>query len=308
MHVTVLICTHNRQELLKRVIDSLNLAIHPENCKLDLLIVANACTDHTLAWLKRYGDENRQLLPLSFLSEPLPGKSHALNKALQCLDCDLVALIDDDHRVDEHFFEKIVSTAADHPSISIFCGRILPDWDGREPDWVHDNGSYKIYPPPIPVYDQGTAKKLIDSNSDQPGGGNLFIRLDILKRNGPFSTSLGPRGHNFTGGEDSEFLLRARKSGEQVLYTPDIIQYHYVDHDRLKLKNLMRLAYQRSRCITAMTKTDPNRSAIPLYMWRKLASYLSRAFFAFNANKFRFYLVRTAATVGEIMGLITRLQ
>lgn len=299
MHITVLICTHNRLDLLKKTVASLNSAIQPENNVVDLLIVANACTDTTLNWLEQYANDN-QKLPFRFLSEPTPGKSHALNKALGHLDCDVVAFIDDDQRVDTHFFEKIVSTATNNPSQSIFCGRLLPDWDGSEPHWVHEQGEYKIYPPPIPVYDQGLLEILIEPNTDQPPGGNLFIRLNVLKQNGEFSTALGPQGHNFVGGEDSEFLQRARNLGEQILYTPEIVQYHYVDHNRLKLWNLLQLAYQRSLCITEMNKAPTSKPRVPLYMWRKLFQYLTKLIFAFSINKVRFYLVRIAATVGEI--------
>lgn len=302
MHITVLICTHNRLGLLKKVVESLNNAIQPENNTIDLLIVANACSDNTLKWLAQYPDKNQQLR-LRFLSEPTPGKSHALNKALDYLNCELVAFIDDDHRVDKHFFERIVLIATIKPSISIFCGRILPDWDGSEPAWVHEKGAYKIYPTPIPVYDRGLSEMLIEPNTDQPGGGNLFIRLNVLKRNGEFSTAFGPQGHNFVGGEDSEFLRRARNQGEQILYAPEIIQYHYVDHDRLKLWNLLQLAYQRSRCITEIHKDLSSNQKVPLYMWRKLFEYLFKSISTFKINKVRFYLVRIAATLGEIRAL-----
>jgi glycosyltransferase involved in cell wall biosynthesis len=302
MYITVVICTHNRLNLLRKTVDSLNAAVQPENHTLDLLVVANACTDHTVEWLQQYA-ETLSPVTLTFLSEPTPGKSHALNKALGVLDCELVAFIDDDHRVDNHFFENIVKTTTINKAYSIFCGRILPDWDGSEPNWVHATGSDRIYPPPIPIYDQGLTERLIEEEGDQPGGGNLFIRQSLLKTIGKFSTELGPQGHNFGGGEDSEFLQRARNQGEQVLYTPEIIQYHYVDHQRLKLGHLLQLAYQRSRCLAGMNQATTANQGIPLYMWRKLSTYVVKAIFAFNIDKIRFYLVRIAATLGEIRAL-----
>ncbi len=302
MHITILICTHNRLNLLRTTILSLNNAIRPENTTIDLLVVANACTDDTLNWLKQYPKSNQQL-EIRFLEEPMPGKSYALNMALGYLDCDLVVLIDDDHRVDNHFLENIVLTAINNPSVSIFCGRILPDWDGSEPDWVHEQGTYRIYPPPIPIYDQGLTKRLVTLNMDQPGGGNLFIRLDALKQNGKFSTKLGPKGHNFIGGEDSEFLKRAVNQGEDVLYNPEIIQFHFVDQDRLKLRNLLQLAYQRSRCITMMERNSTSNDGVPLYMWRKFFTYCFNAMTTFKKNEVRCYMVRIAATLGEIKGL-----
>ena len=48
--ITILICTHNRAELLSRVLDSLNRAKRPPG-GAEILVVANACTDDTQAFL-----------------------------------------------------------------------------------------------------------------------------------------------------------------------------------------------------------------------------------------------------------------
>ena len=84
MNLTVLICTHNRAELLERTLASLNAATRPADCHIDILVVANACTDGTAALLTSYGAARRvkNNLPLRWLAEPRPGKSYALNSAI----------------------------------------------------------------------------------------------------------------------------------------------------------------------------------------------------------------------------------
>ena len=52
--LTILICTHNRVELLQRTIDFINTAARPDNYKLSIFVAANACTDTTLQFLKQY--------------------------------------------------------------------------------------------------------------------------------------------------------------------------------------------------------------------------------------------------------------
>ena len=52
--VTVMICTHNRVDLLERTIASLNSAARPENAQIDIFVVANACTDATHTFLDEY--------------------------------------------------------------------------------------------------------------------------------------------------------------------------------------------------------------------------------------------------------------
>ena len=126
-----------------------------------MLVAANACTDRTHALLDRYirdaagSPTGGGKLPLRWVAEPRAGKSHALNCAIPLLVSDLVAFVDDDHRVDAGYLENVCKAAADYPEADILCGRILPDWDGSEPAWVHDEGPYRIYPLPVPRYDLG---------------------------------------------------------------------------------------------------------------------------------------------------------
>ena len=302
MHLTILICTHNRTALLERTLASLNRTNLPANCSVNILVAANACTDNTAAFLENYQKQvtEKNWLPLVWLEETTPGKSHALNRAIPELRSELVALVDDDHRVDEDYLIGICAAAESYPDATLFCGRILPDWDGSEPAWVHDTGPYRIYPLPVPRQDQGDSPHPIGQEGPIPGGGNLFLRREVFDHTGGFSTALGPQGHNLGGGEDTDFVLRALNAGEQLLYIPNVKQYHYVDPARLRLGYLLRKSFQRSR---ASVKTRHSHARIPLYMWRKLATYVFHATCSLRWDKTRFFLVRIAAVLGEIQGI-----
>src|SRR5262245_45434897 len=110
--LTVLICTHNRADLLERVLASLNRAKRPQN-PVQILVAANACTDDTVVRLRRYQarQDAEHLLPLRFAEVPEPGKSHALNSAIPRIGTDLVALVDDDHRIDDNYLIAIEHAA-----------------------------------------------------------------------------------------------------------------------------------------------------------------------------------------------------
>jgi glycosyltransferase involved in cell wall biosynthesis len=303
LDLTVVVCTHNRAELLARLLHSLFRAHRPHDTLVEILIVANACSDDTPAVLETWASKAAQEpgLRLRWAQEPARGKSNALNLALELLRGDAAVFIDDDHRVDRDFLAAIVRALDRYPGRNILCGRLLPDWDGSEPKWVHDEGPYRLYPPPVPLFDAGDDQRDLSGERFKPGGGNLIFRLPLLQSLGRFSTDLGPQGHNLGGGEDSEFLQRALDRGERLLYFPDIVHYHHVDTDRLRLSRLLRLSYQRSRASARIHHQVD--SGIPLYLWRKLQDYLVRAIFSLNARRTRFYLVRAAAVLGEIRGL-----
>ncbi len=302
MHLlTILICTHNRADLLAKVLASLNAARRPPGWEVSILVVPNACSDRTHAMLDDYvaGAAAKCWLPLRWVAEPTPGKSHALNRGVAALEAGWAAIVDDDHRVAEDFLVEIARAAETHAGASMLCGRILPDWDGSEPAWVHETGPHRIYPLPIPRQEFGEAPRELGIEGPIPGGGNQILQVAALRRVGGFSTELGPQGHDLGGGEDTEYMLRALRQGERLVYEPRIVQYHYVDQSRLRLGYLMRKAFQRSQAGVRFSKLSGR--GVPLYAWRKLVEY--GAGVALNWGKTRFYLVRCAATLGEISAM-----
>ena len=306
--LTVLISSHNRATLLERTLRYLNEAQRPRDWRVDVMVVANACTDGTHAMLDRYvrdtSDQaaNSGRLPLRWVAEPRMGKSHALNCAIPLLTSERVAFVDDDHRVDVTYLECVCKASTDYPEADILCGRILPDWDGSEPPWVHDEGPYRIYPLPVPRYDLGDTPLASPHETATPGGGNLVLRTALFDQVGDFSTVYGPVGRGLGGAEDHEWVLRAIAAGALVQYVPDIVQHHYVDATRLKLGYLVRKAYERSASAVRLGGTGNGKRLIPAYMIRKAGEYSLRALMSTGLQQRRFQLVRLAASLGEIKG------
>lgn len=303
--LTVLIATHDRAALLERTLRYLNEARRPDGWRIEVLVVANACSDDTHALLDRYQGraEADRLLPLTWFAEPRIGKSNALNSALPRLaQAAWVAFVDDDHRVDVGYLENIARVTASHSDVDVFCGRILPDWDGSEPAWVHDTGQYRIYPLPVPRYDLGDSP--LDSPQQQaaPGGGNWVIRGTLLASVGPFSTQFGPVGRSLEGSEDAVWIQRAIDLGARLRYEPGIVQYHYVDNARLTLGYVVRKAFQRSAGAVRASRETVAGGPLPAWMLRKAAGNAVAVASLGPRDRFRFHLVRLAATLGEIKG------
>lgn len=304
--LTLLICTHNRADLLGAMLSSVGSATCPPDWDIKVLVIANACTDETGQILKKLAQSPfSNGIQLQWAEEPETGKSHALNRGIALVDSDWVVLTDDDHRVQADFLTRIADAIMRHPEGALLCGRILPDWDGSEPGWVHQTGPFQIYPPPIPVFDEGDSEKALSSGGVIPGGGNIVIQTRVLHEVGRFSTHMGPRGHNFGGGEDSEMVLNALRQGYRLIYVPGIVQFHHVDKERLKLSKLVRLSYQRARAITRVKRTA--RTGVPPYLLKKFSIYFVRLLLSLNdKSKTVFYLVRMAATLGEGRGMVEK--
>jgi GT2 family glycosyltransferase len=291
----VLICTHNRRELLSRVLASLDAARRPSGWSVSVLVMANACSDDTLDYLatRTHG------LPLRADHEPAPGKSNALNRALPMLRSDAVAFVDDDHRVDAGYIEAICAAFDRNPGAALLCGRILPDWDGSEPAWARDNGPYRVYPLPVPRFDLGDEAIEVPVGRAIPGGGNLAVRSEWFARIGTFSTALGPQGHDLGGAEDIDWVKRALALGARLVYVPDMIQHHYVDGARLRTGYVVRKAFIRSSSVARVEGIRP-----AAYMLRKAMGYAGSLATSLSADRRRHFLVRLAASLGELHGAL----
>jgi hypothetical protein len=153
----------------------------------------------------------------------------------------------------------------------------------------------------VPRFDLGDDSFAVTAERAIPGGGNLFLRSAWLARVGRFNTELGPTGHDLGGSEDMDWVLRALNLGAQLQYIPAAIQFHYVDTRRLTLPYIVRKAYKRTASTVLL---DPRIQGhrVPAYLYRKLAAYALATLTALDRARRRFYLVRTAATLGEFAG------
>jgi GT2 family glycosyltransferase len=303
MDATIILCTHDRATLLERALASLAATAVPEGVDVETVVVANACRDATAQVVHSWQDRG-MIANLRVLEEPRLGKSHALNRGVSEAAGDLLIFVDDDHRVARDWLANVVAAAHAAPEIPCFCGRIVPDWDGSEPSWVHDEGEYRIRPFPVPHFDLGPEPCEVTFQGFLPGGGNLFLRKTILRTVGGFDLHLGPRGHDLGGGEDVAFVVRVLRAGLPIRYVPGALQYHYADPHRLTWRYIVRKGYQRSRDLRCSTAAPPGRqvAGFPAYLLPQLFLQIWHTAATLDTNRRRHFLVRSAATCGEIVG------
>lgn len=295
-HLEIIVCTHNRLHLLQRLLASVAACVPPDNTRVTLSIYPNACTDGTIGWLE---SQPACPYPLRFRAVPTAGKSYALNEALDHAVGDWLIFVDDDHRLPPDFLLNIGHAIDTRSEADILCGRILPDWDGSEPDWVHQDGQWAIRPHPIPCFDLGTQPREIPgSGGGIPGGGNLMVKTEVAREIGTFSTELGPRGRGTSGSEDTEWVLRALEMGYRLFYEPAILQRHYVDPRRLRISYVVRKAFSRNR---SLNRICHGGEPVPLYLYRLLGRHLL-GLLSFDVDARRYHVVRLAAVFGELIG------
>ena len=79
MDISILICTYNRAESLRRTLLKMESLEAPAELQWELMVVDNHSTDHT----RLVCEEFKGRLPLVYDFEATQGKSFALNRALR---------------------------------------------------------------------------------------------------------------------------------------------------------------------------------------------------------------------------------
>jgi glycosyltransferase involved in cell wall biosynthesis len=149
MYITVGICTFNRAESLRRTLDSLAAMEVPKDLAWEVLIVNNKCTDHTEDVISEYVER----LPVRREFEPRPGKSNALNRAIDTAKGEYIRWTDDDVVVDVGWLRAYMEAFRRWPDTAIFGGRIIPRFEPPEARWVVE--SISVLEGPYAIRDFG---------------------------------------------------------------------------------------------------------------------------------------------------------
>jgi glycosyltransferase involved in cell wall biosynthesis len=227
MKLDVIVTTYNRQEMLKRTLDSLLGARVPDGLSVQITVVDNNSKDDTRGvvedYIERYGAAR-----LSYLLEKEQGRSPALNAGIRATDGDLVGTIDDDEEIDAGWYEQAYEAFGD-PGVDFIGGPCAPRWGMERPEWFPLS-----YRGVVGWVDGGDRKCPFDEN--YPGilmGGNSVLRRSILEKVGLYTTSLGRTDKHLLSCEDEDMYHRLRDSGARGFYLPGLVIYHYIPPERL---------------------------------------------------------------------------
>src|ERR1051325_4007183 len=127
-YVTAVIPVHNGANYLPAKLDSLLASAYPAE-KLDILVLADGCTDETEEVARGYAETNR----VHLLSLPRGGKAAALNAAFPRLDREVLLLTDVRQRLDRECVSRLMQKLPD-PAVGVVSGdlRILAGESSQE--------------------------------------------------------------------------------------------------------------------------------------------------------------------------------
>ncbi len=238
MTLDVLLCTYKRSALLRKAIESVLRAPVPPGLHVELYVVDNNSPDDTAAVVRSF--QPNASLPLHYVLEKSQGLSYARNAGIAAGSGNIIAMIDDDEEIEEHWFSVIAREMKD-PKVDFIGGPYLPKWQAPAPHWLPPGYHAVIGASPPKTrgwYSEGQAGML--------SGGNAVVRREVFERIGTYSVRLGRTNKGLLSEEDAEFFRRALAAGCDGLHIPDLAVYHFIPVERLTRKYHRRWAFWRA--------------------------------------------------------------
>lgn len=266
--LTVLMATHDGADTLPEVLGAYCNLDSPDG-GWNLVIVDNGSTDST----KEIIDSFKSRLPLTYVFEPILGKSVALNTGLATVSGDLVIMTDDDAVPKPDWLVQIRLAADSQPSFSIFGGAIIPRWEVPPEDWILEwqVGTLAITDP---AWEEGpvVAARIY--------GPSMAVRSEIIKAGYQFDASVGPVGSRYRMGEDADFLQALSKAGYRAWHCKRAVVAHIIRKEQMNKKWVLRRAFPAGGAdYRRELRDDPNSPALlfgmPRYILREV---LTQAF------------------------------
>ena len=240
MTIDLVIPTHNRADLLGRLLSSIRSARIPDGVAVRTIVVDNNSTDATQAVVRQAQAEWPGLLEYRF--EPVQSKSVALNHGLSLVSADIVGMLDDDEEIDPEWIAVVARTFED-PEVGFISGPYLPRWGAPAPAWLP-----KDFPAVIGWMDAGN--RTLEYGRDYDGvmmGGNAVVRTAAGRSVGWYDAALGRVGTRAGSGcEDVDFFERLLHAGYRGYYVPALAILHYIPPHRLTKRYHREWCFRRS--------------------------------------------------------------
>src|SRR5262245_45449856 len=161
--VTVLICTYNRAELLRKSLRALCAMTPPRDARVEILVVDNNSSDDTQEVIAGVARESS--IPVIAVHEKRQGKSFALNRGLAQATGDIIALTDDDVIPAVDWLWRIVDDFRARDVTFVF-GKVLPLWGSTPPPELLTPQAQGIWGP-LAIVDYGDVQ--VEYRPELPG-------------------------------------------------------------------------------------------------------------------------------------------
>lgn len=234
---SILVCTHNRSEVLEKTLSCL-VGHVGEIEGIELLVVDNASTDDTKLTVSKF--------PIArYVYEPSIGLSHARNRAVSEASNENIVFVDDDVIVSKEWINAYIEFFRQKPASVVFWGGTVEPYyeEALPPDLEykvkHVHAAWSLIDCPEQL-------EIVDINDPLPIGAN-FGGLRSAFINTPFSSKFGRIGKKLTSGEETVLMRQFLSNGARGEWVSGAVLLHRVPVERMQADYLSRFFLDHGR-------------------------------------------------------------
>lgn len=235
IRITVIICTRNRAEQLRRVLNSAAAMKVPSGLCWELLVVDNGSSDHTADVVHAFVGR----LPIRCLSEPQAGLSNARNRGVLEARGEYICWTDDDVLIDRQWLGAYAEAFENHPNAAYFGGPIELVLEGSIPPWLKANRA--LLGPMLAERQLGNSPVPFNPQVEIiPYGANYAVRSRDQHRH-RYDPNLGVSPSQRRVGEETTLLAALHRGGCEGWWVPDARVRHIIPPERQTLQSFFDL-------------------------------------------------------------------
>jgi succinoglycan biosynthesis protein ExoM len=215
-HITVCVCTCLRPELLNRLLTQLARQKTNGLFTMSYVVVDNDPGESARPIVTDAAE--RLSLSLRYVPEATKNFAVIRNRALELVDGNLFAFIDDDEMPREDWLMQLRQTLYECSADGVL-GPVRPYFEEEPPSWIVKSGICRR-----PEYPTGTALHWRETRT-----GNVLMSTRVVAESGlRFDPQFG------TGGEDVDFFRRATAAGRRFVWCGEAPAFELVPPARFR--------------------------------------------------------------------------
>jgi succinoglycan biosynthesis protein ExoM len=291
MLISICVATYKREQLLRKLLESLLVQVIPENISVEVIIVDNDPVETARTVAEEYFAKSD--ITFKYFTQPEKNISLTRNKAVKEAKGEYIAFIDDDEIADKDWLKNLYSAINDYNADAVF-GKVISYFDEATPLWIRNTF---LYNRPEPA--TGSVAEVTRS-------GNCMIKSSLIKNiPGPFDTRYG-----LSGGEDTHLFISLSKRGAKYVNCFEAITYEYVPAERSTYKWLIKRAFRTGNtyALQVFEFTDSNLLFEKVKMFFIGITYTFMSVILFLINLFRkearlHWMLKICANIGKVYAL-----
>lgn len=280
--VSVIVCTLNRKEFLRRCLNELLNVNYPES-QYKIIVVDGGSVDGTENMVKN------EFPSVKYVVEKRSGVSYARNKGLEIARGEVIAFTDDDCIVTKDWLYNLV-ISFDSPEIGAVGGPVR---------FTRKIPRKLLVKAALGGYDLGERRQFVGYLVTS----NIAVKRKVFRKI-RFDENLGRKGDMLFDNEDIDFCERILRMGYKLVYNPKAIVYHNINPERIKVKYILVRAFYSGKSLYLM-KRKYARSSVHLFRDIVRSTIGAALLFLFNINLENFYfLIRNFSMCLAFINLI----